>query len=103
MRLRAIAFLAGVAALEAAILIPADSLQAHVVSHALVAVVAAPLLVIAAPLGSLLRPLSPGARRGAVAGLRRAPSAPAGRPGPPGPASWPPTGPRCWWRARSTT
>jgi cytochrome c oxidase assembly factor CtaG len=73
MRLRAIAFLAGVAALEAAILIPADSLRAHVISHALVAVVAAPLLVIAAPLGPLLRPLSPGARRGVVAGLRRSP------------------------------
>jgi cytochrome c oxidase assembly factor CtaG len=80
MRLRVLAFVAGLAALEAAILLPASSIQAHVVSHALVAVVAAPLLVIAAPLGALLRPLSPRGRRRVVAGLRRSPL---GRPAAP--------------------
>jgi cytochrome c oxidase assembly factor CtaG len=73
MRLRALAFVAGLAALEAAILLPAGSLRAHVISHALVAVVAAPLLVLAAPLGVLLRPLSPAGRRRVVGALRRSP------------------------------
>jgi cytochrome c oxidase assembly factor CtaG len=73
MRLRAVAFVAGLAALEAAILLPADSIEAHVVSHALVVVVAAPLLVISAPLGVALRPLSAEARRRAVGLLRRSP------------------------------
>ncbi len=66
MRLRALAFVAGIAALEAAILLPADSLSAHVVSHALVAVVAAPLLVLALPLPPSRRPPRwPRARRAA--------------------------------------
>jgi cytochrome c oxidase assembly factor CtaG len=73
MRLRALALLAGIAALEAAILLPADSLSSHVISHALVAVVAAPLLVLAAPLGIALRPLSPARRRRVVGALRRSP------------------------------
>jgi cytochrome c oxidase assembly factor CtaG len=42
-----------------------------VVSHALVAVVAAPLLVVSAPLGVALRPLSPEGRRRVVGLLRR--------------------------------
>jgi cytochrome c oxidase assembly factor CtaG len=77
MRLRALAFVAGLAALEAAILLPADSIQAHVVSHALVAVVAAPLLVLASPLGIALRPLSIDGRRRAVRLLRRGLGSPA--------------------------
>ena len=50
MRLRALALVGAVAAFEAAVLLPADSIEAHIVSHALVAHVAAPLLVIGAPL-----------------------------------------------------
>ncbi len=80
MRLRALAFVAGLAALEAAILFPADSIEAHVVSHALVAVVAAPLLVLSRPLGVALRPLSPGRRRRAVGALRRSPLGSAAAP-----------------------
>jgi cytochrome c oxidase assembly factor CtaG len=72
MRLRALAFVAGVAALEAALLMPVGSIEGHIVAHALVLVVAAPLLVVSAPLGIALRPLSPGARRRTVGGLRRA-------------------------------
>ncbi len=73
MRLRALAFVAGLAALEAAILLPADSIEGHIVSHALVALVAAPLLVLAFPLGVALRPLSPARRRGVVGALRHSP------------------------------
>jgi cytochrome c oxidase assembly factor CtaG len=73
MRLRVLAFVAGIAALEAAILLPADSIEAHVVSHALVALVAAPLLVLASPLGVALRPLSPDRRRAVAGALRRSP------------------------------
>lgn len=58
MRLRALALVAGIAALEAAILLPAGSIEAHILSHALVAVVAAPLLVIAVPLPASWRPPS---------------------------------------------
>ena len=79
MRLRASLLLAGIAALEAAILLPADSLSAHVISHALVAVVAAPLLVLAAPLGVALRPLSPpagGASSARCGGPLGSPAAP---------------------------
>lgn len=50
MRLRALALVGAIAAFEAAILLPADTIEAHVLSHALVALVAAPLLVIALPL-----------------------------------------------------
>lgn len=50
MRLRALALVGAIAAFEAAILLPADTIEAHVLSHALVALVAAPLLVIAVPL-----------------------------------------------------
>jgi len=73
MRLRAIAFVAAVAAIEAAILMPVGSIEGHIVAHALVLVVAAPLLVLAAPLGVLLRPLSPPSRCRAVAALRAGP------------------------------
>jgi Cytochrome c oxidase caa3 assembly factor (Caa3_CtaG) len=50
MRLRALALVGAVAAFEAAILLPADTIEAHILSHALVALIAAPLLVIAVPL-----------------------------------------------------
>jgi cytochrome c oxidase assembly factor CtaG len=72
MRLRVLSFVAGVAALEAAILMPVGSIEGHIVAHALALVVAAPLLVLSAPLGVALRPLSPTRRRRAVALLRRA-------------------------------
>ncbi len=62
MRWRAIALVGAVAALEAAILLPAGSIEGHIVSHALVALVAAPLLVLAAPRGAPRR-WSPAARR----------------------------------------
>jgi cytochrome c oxidase assembly factor CtaG len=73
MRLRAIAFIAAVAAAEAAVLLPVGSIEGHIVAHALMLVVAAPLLVVAAPLGVRLRPLPAPRRRRVVAGLRRSP------------------------------
>jgi cytochrome c oxidase assembly factor CtaG len=75
MRLRAIAFVAAIAAIEAALLLPVGSIEGHIVAHALMLVVAAPLLVLAAPLGVVLRPLAPARRRRVVAALRGGPLA----------------------------
>ena len=73
MRLRAACYPAGVAALVAAVVLPADSIEDHIVSHALVAVVAAPLLVLALPRGALLAPLRAARRSGVLPLLRRRP------------------------------
>ncbi|HSJ73633.1 MAG TPA: cytochrome c oxidase assembly protein, partial [Miltoncostaeaceae bacterium] len=73
MRWRAIAFVAAIAVVEAAVLMPVGSIEGHIIAHALVLVVAAPLLVLAAPLGVLLRPLPPTRRRRVVAALRGGP------------------------------
>ena len=102
MRLRALALLAGIAALEAAILLPADSIEAHVVSHALVAVVAAPLLVLAARSASPCAPFARRRRR-VVGALRRSPWGRRPRPSRPGRRSSRPTGRPSSWRAPSTT
>lgn len=61
---RALALPAGVAALVVAVVMPAGGIEGHIVAHALVALVAAPLLVIAVPLrgplpGPLARRLGP--------------------------------------------
>jgi cytochrome c oxidase assembly factor CtaG len=72
-RRRAAAYLGGVAALVLALALPGSSLESHVVAHALIAVVAAPLLVLAGPLALVLGPLPPERRRRALALLRRPP------------------------------
>jgi putative membrane protein len=72
---RAAFYPAGLAALVAALVVPAGSIEAHVATHALIAVVAAPLLVLAAPLALVLGPFSPERRRRALALLGRPPLA----------------------------
>lgn len=73
MRLRAALYPAGIAALVAAFVLPADSIEDHIVSHALVAVVAAPLLVLAAPPGALLAVVPRSRRPAALALAQRRP------------------------------
>lgn len=73
MRLRLAAYLAGLAALVAALVLPGGSLESHVLSHSLISVVAAPLLVLAAPLAVALGLLPGARRRRALVLLRRRP------------------------------
>jgi len=73
MRLRAAAYLGGLGALVLALVLPASSLEGHVAAHALIAMVAAPLLVLAGPLAIILGPLPPERRRRVLALLRRPP------------------------------
>lgn len=75
MRTRAACYLGGLAALVLALALPVGSLEAHIAAHALITVVAAPLLVLAAPLALVLGPLSTGTRRAVLGVLRRPPLA----------------------------
>jgi putative membrane protein len=72
-RARGAAFAAGTAALAGAPLLGDGGLEAHMVEHAVIAAVAAPLLVLGSPIALALRSAPYGARRRLLGLLRRRP------------------------------